>query len=320
MLEDFMKITILFFCLHLIIMSHKSYGIEPHAVAPVHDKLHLESIDTTVDEDNKKTTSNHNLFQNEDSFVREIDFFGFIKTGVLVSSGATDSIGRPNAVAPTAAGNPILDKYPDKWRSTFQTQQSRFGFSILAKEDITGLVEFDFMDFSKSTPTVASQIRLRRAYINLENGPWSFRIGQDWDLFSPLGPHSYNYIGHYFGSGDLGFMRQQLQIYKKKNQWEHAIAIGYPTNNNQMMISNSELALVPTLALRETYKFNKANSLGFSAIVGHLKNHDTTETLSPFGLNAFFKKISSSLEISSEIYYGHNLENLRFITVSGGMR
>lgn len=255
------------------------------------------------------------LYKNSDTLIQSIELMGFIKTGVLMSTGATDTFGRPNAVAPTAAGNPILNNHPDHARSTFQSQQSRFGISIKGQDKVSGLLEFDFVDFSKSSPTVASLIRLRRAYVDFENGEWQFRIGQDWDLFSPLAPHSYNFVGHYFGTGDVGFMRQQAQVFNKHGNWEHAIALGFPANNNQMVMSNTEESLVPTLALRETYKLENGGRLGGSAIVGYVKNQDTDKTISPFGLNAFFKHVTKSLEISSEVYYGHNLENLSMLAL-----
>ena len=124
--------------------------------------------------------------------------YGFVKASTVFSDRAVDSFGRPNSVAYTAAGNPALSPHASRPTNSFQVQQSRIGIKTNNEDNINALVEFDFVDFSKSTPAVASNPSLRRATINFKQDDWTFNVGQDWDLVSPLAPYSYNYIGHYF--------------------------------------------------------------------------------------------------------------------------
>lgn len=243
-----------------------------------------------------------------------IKIFGFIKAGTVMSTSGVESFGRPDAVAYTAAGNPALSLHRNRASQSFQVQQSRFGILAPVSEDVAGTLEFDFVDFSKSTPTTASVIRLRRAFVTFKNEDWTFNVGQDWDLFSPLAPHSYNYIGHYFGSGDLGFMRIQGQALKKSGNWEHAIAVGFPGNNNGLSQGTLEYSFAPTLALRETWK-DSGWTLGASGIVGHLEDSATDRTLTPYGLNLFGKKTMENFEVTSEVYFGQNLENMSMLAL-----
>lgn len=235
--------------------------------------------------------------------------YGFVKASAVVSDHAVESYGRPNSVAYTAAGNPALSMHPSRATNSFQVQQSRFGLKTTNEDKINGLLEFDFVDFSKSTPAVASVIRLRRATINFKQDDWTFNIGQDWDLVSPLTPYSYNFIGHYFGAGDLGFMRLQAQALKKSGDFEHAVAIGFPSYNNQTAQSTPEYSMSPTLALRETVTLDK-HTLGASGLVGHIEDSVTEKTLTPYVLNLFWKYETDKTQISSEAYYGQNLDQI----------
>ncbi len=239
----------------------------------------------------------------------EHKFYGFVKASALVSTKAVDSFGRSNLVAHTSAGNPVLSSNPDKPSQTFQVQQSRLGLESLYSENLKSLIEFDFLDFSKSSPTVASLVRLRRALVNIKKNSWTFNIGQDWDLFSPLAPHSYNLIGHYFSSGDLGFMRIQAQVLKKQGNLEHAIALGFPTYNNQISESTPEYSLLPTFAVRESLKLRNV-TLGTSGIIGHLKDFNTQKNLTPYAVNLFVSHNSPGFELQSEAYWGTNVDNL----------
>lgn len=248
-----------------------------------------------------------------DSFAYGADytptFYGFIKASALVSDQAVESNGRPNMMAYSAAGNPAISPHHSRADQSFQAQQSRFGMKVQSNDNIFGILEFDFVDFSKSSPTVASNLRLRRAVVNFKNDDWTFNVGQDWDLISPLAPYTYNVVGHYFGSGDIGFMRIQAQALKQDGAWEHAAALGFPAYNNTYAVSNPEYSMLPTLALRETYSWDKS-AIGISGLVGHIEDQTTEKTITPYVVTVFFKKDWESTNLAAEAYYGHNLENL----------
>ncbi len=239
----------------------------------------------------------------------KIDFYGFLLANTTTSIGSVDSLGRNNLVAFNSAANPALAAHPNTTNNTFQIQQSRLGLKYHSPFDVMALTEVDFVDFNKSTPTVASFPRLRRAVIQWTDEAWTWNIGQDWDLFSPLGPTTYNYIGHYFLSGDLGFMRLQAQALHKGDNNETGFAVGFPSFNNQTQQSTAEYSKLPTLSLRQTFYTNDF-TWGGSAIVGHLESNILNKKLTPYALNVFLKYLSQDYELNFESYYGENVENL----------
>ncbi|MCB9072926.1 MAG: hypothetical protein H6623_04825 [Bdellovibrionaceae bacterium] len=250
------------------------------------------------------------------SHAKEIEIYGFVKAAATGATRAVESSGRNNYVAYTAAANPVLSTRPDKGSMSMQVQQSRFGLKGHIDDSTYGLVEFDFVDFNQSTPTTSSHIRLRRGLINYKaNENWIFNVGQDWDLFSPYAPYSYNLIGHYFLSGDTGFMRLQAQALYKTSGGESGIALGFPNYNSQSSIGNSEWTATPTLALRHTLYVDHW-TFGASGIIGHLENAATQKNITPFAINIFSSFKDEHNELIFEGYYGHNLENLSLQALS----
>ncbi len=238
-----------------------------------------------------------------------LNFYGFLLLNSTTSVNAVDSLGRNNLVAYNSAANPVLAAYPSRSSNSFQAQQSRLGLKTKFEENIEALVEIDFVDFNKSTPAVASQPRLRQLKVSWGEDNWSFHVGQQWDLFSPLAPTTYNYIGHYFLSGDLGFMRLQAQALYKNENLEHGVAIGFPSFNNSTQESTPEYSKWPTLSLRETYS-SEHWSAGVSGIIGHLQLQSTQKSQTPFAVNLFARYQDKNDEVNFESYYGHNTENL----------
>src|SRR5690606_29398754 len=115
----------------------------------------------------------------------------------------------PNASAVTAAGNPVLAALPHESGYTFQVAQSRLGFWFAEGQPIRGQFELDFVDFGKSSPTVQAVPRLRIAKVE-----WALSestllsVGQDWDLWGSVNPHTIDLVASSFQAGNTGFMRQ----------------------------------------------------------------------------------------------------------------
>ncbi|MCC6138582.1 MAG: hypothetical protein IT287_08110 [Bdellovibrionaceae bacterium] len=250
------------------------------------------------------------------AFAGETELIGFVKIAATGADHAVESLGRNNFVAYTAAANPVLSAHPDKSSFSMQAQQSRIGIKHKIDDSTFAIVEADFVDFNKSTPTVASLARLRRAVVNYKaNEEWSYNIGQDWDLFSPYAPYTYNYIGHYFLSGDTGFMRLQAQALRKKENSELGFALGFPSYNNQSAVGNTEWSVSPTLSARQTWKWDEF-SFGGSVIVGHIKDATSSKSITPYALNIFSKKSTLTSDWVFEAYFGENLENLSLQALS----
>ncbi len=261
----------------------------------------------------------------EEAFVESglpIKIYGFILPTFIQTSGAVESLSQPNSSAFTAAGNPVLtgSYEPSDSRLSFQVQQSRFGFNI-GKDKIRGTFEFDFFNAQNPTPTAGSLLRLRRAF-----GQFFFSetdsvvAGQDWDVFAPLIPHTYNLIGHFYMSGDLGFMRQQLVWVHATPSFESRVGIGMQMPHNASTSgglnadSLMEVSNTPTLAVRLTLK-EGLSQLGISGIATRLLTNPKSFWTTPvpaYGATLFAEWVGTdvAVNIRSEFYIGRNLANL----------
>ncbi len=249
-------------------------------------------------------------------------FYGMFNPRFVASNGAMESYSQPNAVAVTAAGNPVLSVAPDRPRYTFQVAQSRIGFWLNEKGPLRAQLEIDFVDFGKSTPTTGSLPRVRLARVDYSFAPGhTLSMGQDWDLHAPINPHGINLVGALFEAGNAGFMRQQLKYVYSSSAFELGAALGFPTPNNSAKAASLEIGTLPTLAVRGAYKFGKSK-VGVSAIATRL----------PFNLGADDERISNAFsavffsefvpsadtQVRMEINYGQNAYNLGLLTLAQG--
>jgi len=249
-------------------------------------------------------------------------FYGIFTPRVVVTSQAVESFSQPNAVAITAAGNPILSVIPDKARYTFQVAQSRIGFWLNEKGPVRAQLELDFVDFTKSSPTTASLPRLRLARVDYSFAPGhTLAMGQDWDLHAPLNPHGINLVAALFQAGNAAFMREQLKYVYSTSEYELGAALGFPTPNNSAKAASAEIGTLPTVAVRGAYKWSKGR-VGASAIATRL----------PFNLgeaderrgNAFSAALFSELapgadtQVRVELNVGQNAANLGLLTLAQG--
>lgn len=220
----------------------------------------------------------------------EPEFYGFLKTSAMFSDHALGSFNNINLSAPThaVAETRTQDKVS---RVSFQTQQSRVGFTLSKASDIKARFEFDFVDFAKSSPTTQMNPRVRIASITYVKNDYKFIVGQDWDLFSPVTSYTFDYVGLYFQAGNTGFQRQQLQILKTKNEWEYGLALGMAGNNPGTIDNDLELSKSPSYAGRITRQLENGRA-GFSAIYANLKYFTNERRHDTYGLNLFFEKLS----------------------------
>ena len=246
----------------------------------------------------------------------ETDVYGFIRASAIYSSGGVASFSNTNAVAPTHA-SARTNVQDDTSRLSFQLQQSRIG-TTLKKQDILARLEFDFVDFNKATPTTQMVPRVRIASVTYGWENQKVIIGQDWDLFSPTSPLTYNYVGNYFLAGNSGFMRQQLQYLRTEGDYELGGAIGLANSNPAANENDTELSRSPSYAARISKKLDNGK-VGLSGIYAHLsyRANDVIST-DAYGINAFYEKTFGLLTFRSEAYYGQNLSNLGALTLGKG--
>ncbi|MBY0370486.1 hypothetical protein K2X33_07355 [bacterium] len=243
----------------------------------------------------------------------DVKVYGFVLPTWTAASSGVESFSQPNMGAYTAAGNPAMATLATDVRSSFQVAQSRIGANFQVDPKAKANLEFDFIDFTKASPTTGAMPRVRRAFAEYGvSDNLLLRFGQDWDIVSPSAPFSYNYVGHYFESGDIGFMRIQAQAFLTTGNVEHAIALGLPGNNNAAADSGLELTVMPTLAVRETWKLADGGQVGVSALGTVIRLSKTTYDRAFAGaVTGFFQTPSTGkFEVHAEAYLGQNTNNL----------
>ncbi|WP_394847617.1 hypothetical protein LZC95_09145 [Pendulispora brunnea] len=247
-------------------------------------------------------------------------FYAWIKPTIGVASAAVESFSQPNASAISAAGNPALASVPDDARATFQVAQSRFGVWINEKEPVRGQLEFDLVDFTKASPTVASVPRIRIA-----KGEWApskevlLIAGQDWDLHAPMAPHGYNLVGAAYLAGNTGFMRQQVKLLYTLPNLELGAAVGLQGNNNTNRDAGIELSRMPTFAVRAAYLAGDVGRVGVSGIVSQFRfgpGTDNDHYVTAGGGALYFDLTPvKALNVRAEGYVGRNLANLSLLAL-----
>jgi hypothetical protein len=160
----------------------------------------------------------------------ETEVYGFLRASSMYSSDALASYNNINLSPPTHAA-PRITSTDKKDRLSFQTQQSRVGFNLKKGDQLSAKLDFDSIDFAKSSPTTQMNPRVRIAAVTYAWENQKVVIGQDWDLFSPVTSFTFDYVGLYFMAGNTGFMRQQLRYLNSQGNWEFGTPIGMAGNN-----------------------------------------------------------------------------------------
>lgn len=243
--------------------------------------------------------------------------YGFIKASVTAADSALGSYNNVNMSAPTFAV--AHSKTGDaQSRTSFQVAQSRIGATMQKGAKISGRIEMDFIDFSKSSPAQQTVPRLRRALVTYKGEGWHMDIGQDWDLFAPTNPYTYDIVGLYFNAGNSGFQRQQIQYHRDMNNWQFSGAIGMATQNSSTTDKDAEMSNTPSFSVRAKNTTGPVIS-GVSAIYSRLNYTSSNDSWhDAYGLNAFFEREVSTFGLKAEVFYGQNLGNLNTLTLAKG--
>lgn len=256
------------------------------------------------------------------SAATEIAPYGFIKASGIASSRAVESFGNANLSAPIRAFP--SDAYPQSTtRTSFQVAQSRIGINIGKNNPVTGQLELDFIDFDKATPGTKALPRLRVATIKYApDADNTFILGQDWDVFSPTKPFTFNYVGLYFGAGNAGFMRPQLKWAHSMGKVKLETGVGLAGSSNSTATDGDvERAVVPSVAASVTIFPDDESKVGLSSLAGrlHLSAAGQEQLGGFYGVNAFFERsFGSVIEVRAELYYGENLANSGVLTSALG--
>jgi opacity protein-like surface antigen len=255
--------------------------------------------------------------------------YAWIKPTVILSAKPIESFSQPNASAGTAAANPVLsarapgDAPLEDASLTFQAAQSRLGFWFNEKAPIRGQFELDFIDFTKSSPTVGALPRLRIAKVE-----WAFNdstvlmAGQDWDLFAPVNPFTLDIVAVAFQAGNTGFMRQQAKLIWHNQSLEVGGAIGLAGINNAFRAVLPEYNPLPTIAARAAVLFGAAGRIGVSAIATNWRfaAGAAAERTALAGAADIYGDLTpfERFNLRFEAYFGQNLGNLGSLSLGTG--
>lgn len=249
--------------------------------------------------------------------------YAWIKPTVVLSGSPVESFGQPNMSAVTAAGNPVLTAIQDEAAMTFQVAQSRLGFWFNEKAPIRGQFELDFIDFTKSSPTVGALPRLRIGKVEWAlSDSLVLMAGQDWDLFAPVNPYTVDIVAVAFQAGNTAFMRQQAKLIWHNESLEIGGAIGLAGINNAAKALVPEYSRIPTVAARAALLFGAAGRIGVSAIGTSWRfTPDTpTERKALAGAVGLYGDVTpfERFNLRFEAYYGKNFGNLGSLSLGTG--
>lgn len=256
----------------------------------------------------------------------EIKPYGFVKTSVVSSSQEVVSFADKNHSAVTHAAridrsSSAAENYSRHSRSSFQTQQSRVGFSTLTNGLLRTQFEVDFVDRSESTHGSSENVRLRLAYLTLpvsENLELS--AGQKWLTFSAVAPYVYNFIQLHFYSGKTGFLGQELSLKHTAGSFVNYIALGAKGVNTQSAQDSTELGEFPAFTFRSEYKF-ASGLVGVAYMYAQMLNSAEPLSGQKNSTSQAFKVYGDAniqnWKLTTEILYSQNPEDLNLLALAG---
>lgn len=243
--------------------------------------------------------------------------YGFLKPTFTIADGV-ETFNQANLSAPTAAVNPVFSEDPNAAAFTLQANQSRFGVVLGEGTPVKAVAELDFIHFDQASPTTAGFPRVRQAYV--EYTPvegQKIAMGQMWDLFAPVNPHTFNYIASGLTAGNSGFMRQQAMWQGTFGVLEVGGAVGLPAANNASSAGNVEYGLIPTAATKVAIRLDKNIVFGVTGIGSQIRLAPETFTYAYAG-NVYADVTLGIFNLRAEAYAGQNTANLGLLTLAVG--
>lgn len=135
-----------------------------------------------------------------------IKFYGFLRLDAYYNTSRFDSVVIPTRVLPETKRNDD--------QVHMDPRLTRFGFDITPAEingaKVLAKLETDFANFPTGSSESRATPRIRLAYIDVAKNDLGLRVGQDWDIISPLFP-AVNGEMLMWNAGNLGDRRAQIQ-------------------------------------------------------------------------------------------------------------
>jgi hypothetical protein len=144
-----------------------------------------------------------------------IKFYGFFRLDTYYNSARMDNVIIPTRVLAETEGTPgagEAKRNDDQF--AMDPRLTRLGLDISGPDvegvKTTGKLEMDFANFPTGSAESRATPRIRLAYADLKGQHWGMRVGQDWDIVSPLFP-SVNGETLMWNAGNTGDRRAQIQ-------------------------------------------------------------------------------------------------------------
>ncbi|MCF8060504.1 MAG: hypothetical protein K9K67_14480 [Bacteriovoracaceae bacterium] len=257
------------------------------------------------------------------------NMYGFLKASYITADAKVSSYGFGGVGAITQAEqtdetNAATKKSDEERRHAFQSMQSRFGFKFNHGGDVSGKLEFDFINFNARQPSPNANIRLRLAQIDYKMGEsTTFSGGQKWVTWMGVVPHTYNYVQSNFLSGHTGFIAQEMAIKHVIGDFDLYGAVGSRGVNNGVTVSENDRGWLPQASLRADYNYGMG-LVGFAVTGSKLEGEsDPANTANTYqDGNAFLGKVYGSfkndlIDFRAEYFVGQNTANLHALATEG---
>jgi hypothetical protein len=271
------------------------------------------------------------LTAQEENKKLELKPYGFIKGEMIYASDGVYSWGNKTnnyiSSAQFASGKEVS-------ALGFTAQHTRFGLKGSVGEEVKagGVIELDFYGGAFDANV---KPRIRQAYASVINGGFEARVGQQWDIFSPLNANTSNTNGNMWFAGNKGFRRGQILLsYKIDNDMIAPmiqISAGEATRED-IGLGKDNLSLSPMFQGRLSGKINKKYTVGLSFVnAGYVEKKGTPESGT-----AIMDTLTSDLNITTsgfcvditlplhkyfnlhgEFNFGTNLNNANLFSAAG---
>ncbi|MBE9467129.1 MAG: hypothetical protein IMY72_02265 [Bacteroidetes bacterium] len=264
----------------------------------------------------QEKTTQEKATQTEKKQKIQVKPYGFVKGDMTYASHGVYSWGNINndyLASPQIAGasdDPALG---------FTAQHTRFGLKITKEGEykVGGKIE---MDFYGGAADANGKPRIRQAYVSLAKNNFEIRVGQQWDIFSPVNAATNNTNGNMWYAGNRGFRRGQIQLrYKLPANSLIQLAICEPAKEAGGLGADN-LSAMPMIQGRLSTKL--ADKYGIGAYFAYAKFNplpdvDNTD-FSANGFGADFNlNFAKLFALKGEVNYGTNLNNANLFNIAG---
>jgi hypothetical protein len=247
----------------------------------------------------------------------ELKPYGFIKGDMIYASQGVYSWGNPanNYISSSQIADTLEDG-----ALGFTAQHTRFGLKGSIGEDIKvgGKLELDFY-VGRHDANGNPRMRLAYASVTPIKG-LEIRMGQQWDLISPVNASTNNTNGNMWYAGNIGFRRPQLQLRYSHDMGsivpQVQVSAGEASKEKSgTTLGSDNLAKMPMIQARLGAKAMKKMDLGVSYVMASY-GKDKDYSTSGIGVD-FNLPLHKLFALKGEFNMGTNLNNANLFTIAG---